>query len=231
MKTVRKHLERLRAEKRKRYHPLIHKIHREHKISRRTLFYVKEYGPHSNVLKTIMKESIKILIFTSIISSIGGLALENIKTVFISVIPLIILLPVLNDTIGNYGTIFSSRFSTMLHEGRVRRKWRENTELKRMLVQVFIISILTAVISSIMALGLASLSDFSVGHMTALKVFTIALVDTVILVGILFLVSVLAGIYFYRKKEDPNNFLIPITTSIADFGNMIILSGLVLLFF
>ena len=45
------------------------------------------------------------------------------------------------------------------------------------------------------------------------------------------LAVVFAGIYFYRKGEDPSNFLIPITTSIADFGNMLLLSLLVILFF
>src|SRR3990167_2010559 len=99
---VRKHLQKLQKIKREKYHPLIHKIHKKHKISRKTLFYVKEYGPHTNVPKTIIKESIKILLFASIISSFGGLALENIKTIFISITPLIILLPILNDMIGDY---------------------------------------------------------------------------------------------------------------------------------
>jgi len=52
-----------------------------------------------------------------------------------------------------------------------------------------------------------------------------------VLVAILFLTSITAGLYFYRKGEDPNNFLIPITTSIADFGNMIVLTVLVILVF
>ena len=43
--------------------------------------------------------------------------------------------------------------------------------------------------------------------------------------------SIIAGLHFYRKGEDPNNFLIPITTSIADLSNMFILSILVVLFF
>jgi len=48
---------------------------------------------------------------------------------------------------------------------------------------------------------------------------------------ILFITSIVAGLHFYRKKEDPNNFLIPITTSIADFVNMALLSLLVVMFF
>src|SRR3989338_5827245 len=107
---MRHDLEMLRNIKKKKNTSLIHKIHKKHKISKKTLFYVKEYG-HHNVVNTIIKESIKILLLASIISSVGGLALEHIKTVFISIMPLIILMPTLNDMIGDYGTIISSRFS------------------------------------------------------------------------------------------------------------------------
>jgi len=231
MKNVRQHLEKLRKISRKKYHPLIHKIHKKHKISKKTLFYVKEYGQHSNVPRTIIRESIKILMLASIISSFGGLSLEHIKTVFVSIYPLIILLPALNDMVGDYGTIVSSRFSTMLHEGKIKKDCWKNKELKKLLVQIIIISLLTAVFSSIIAMIISSLSNYAVGAATVYKIFSIAIIDVIFLVSTLFLISVYAGFYFFRKKEDPNNFLIPITTSIADFGNMIILSVLIMLFF
>ena len=167
----------------------------------------------------------------SIISSFGGLSLEHIKTVFVSIYPLIILLPALNDMVGDYGTIVSSRFSTMLHEGKIKKDYWANKELKKLLVQIIIISLLTAVFSSIIALIISSLSNYAVGAATVYKILFIAIIDVIFLVSTLFLISVYAGIYFFRKKEDPNNFLIPITTSIADFGNMIILSLLIMLFF
>ncbi|HLC55885.1 MAG TPA: hypothetical protein VJJ23_01485, partial [Candidatus Nanoarchaeia archaeon] len=69
MKHLRKALEKLRKIKRESYHHLIHKLHRKHKLHKKTLFYIKEYGKHSNVPKTIIKESIKILLIASIVSS------------------------------------------------------------------------------------------------------------------------------------------------------------------
>src|SRR3989338_6869696 len=156
MKTVRKHLEKLRLVERKKYHPLIHKIHKKHRISRKTLFYVKEYGSHANVPRTIVRESIKILVFASIISSFGGLALEQIKAVFISIMPLIILVPALNDMIGDYGIIVSSRFSSMLHEKGIKRVWWMDSELRRLFAQIIVIALLTAVISSAAALAISA---------------------------------------------------------------------------
>jgi len=227
---ARRHLKRLQKMPRKNYHPLIHKIHKKHHISKKTLFYVKEYGPHSNVPRTIIRESIRILLFASVISSIGGFALENIKYVFVSILPLVILLPVLNDMIGNYGTIFSSRFSTMLHEGMPLASLKSSRELRELFAQVLIISVLMSLLSSAMALSISIYSGYPDVAMAS-RIFIISLTDVVILVSLLFFVSVTAGIHFYKKGEDPNNFLIPITTSVADFGNMIILSALIMLMF
>jgi mgtE-like transporter len=226
-----RHLHRLRKLKRKHYHPLIHKIHKEHNISKRTLFYVKEYGPHSNVPKTIIRESIRILLLASLLSSFGGMALENIKTLFVSIVPLIILTPVLNDMIGNYGTVVSAKFSTLLHEGKVRSKWHRTPEIRKLFMQLVTVALLTALLSSVSALVISLFSAYPVDAMVIAKVIAIVILDVTALVSILFLIAVLAGLHFYRKNEDPNNFLIPITTSVADFGNMIVLTVLVLLIF
>lgn len=231
MRTVKQQLEELKTVKRKKHHPLIHKIHKKHGISKKTLFYVKEYGPHTNVTRTIIKESFKILLFASILSSLGGLALEYIKMSFISIVPLIILLPALNDMIGDYGIVLSSRFSTMLHEGKIKKDWLKMKELRTLFRQIFLIAMVTASISSIMSIIVSGFSGYYLSIMMSYKILLISILDTAIIVGILFLISVIAGFHYYRKKEDPNNFLIPITTSVADFGNMIILSLLVILFF
>jgi cation transporter-like permease len=231
MNGVRKHLEALRKVKKREHHPLIHKIHTQYKISRKTLFYVKEYGSQSNVANTIMRESIKILLISAIISSAGGMALEKIKDIFIMIIPLVILVPTLNDMVGDYGTIISSRLSTLLHEGKVKKKWWTESVLKRLFWQVFFIALLTTLISTTVALIVSLFSSYQLNALIILKVFTITIIDVVLLVGIMFLSSIVLGLYYFNKKEDPNNFLIPIITSIADFGNMIILSVLVVWFF
>lgn len=223
-------LERLRALPRKHFHPLQHELHKKHKLSRKTLFYVKEYGPHSNVAGTIIKESVKILLLASIVSSLGGFALENVKTAFVAIVPLVVLLPALNDMIGDYGSIISARFSTMLHEGRVRRDWWKNVELRKLFLQILVLAVFTATLGAAAAL-VVSQASFAVSALVAFKVFAIALVDAVLLVTVLFVVAVVAGFYFYGKREDPSNFLIPITTSVADFGNMLLLALLVTVFF
>lgn len=226
---LRKTLYKLKGIERKKHHHLLHHLHKKHRLSKQTLFYIKEYGPHSHIAKTILKESFKILLFASIISSIGGFSLEKIKLLFVSIMPLIIMLPVLNDMIGDYGTIISSRFATMLYEGKVKG-WRDSKELKKLFIQILLVAVIMAILSAVISLLISHYSGYDAAGV-AVKVIAITLIDVILLVTILFAIAVTAGIYIFKKKEDPNNFLIPITTSIADFGNMVLLAILVLIMF
>jgi len=231
MKNIRQHLEALKKIRKREHHPLIHRIHTKYKISRKTLFYVKEYGPHSNVPDTILRESVQILLLSAILSAAGGMALENIKEIFIVIVPLIILMPTLNDMVGDYGTIISSRFSTMLYEGKVKKKWWMESSIKILFWQIFIIALLTTLMSTTVALIVSLFSSYQLNALIILKVFTITIVDVALLVIIMFISSIVLGLHYFNKKEDPNNFLIPIITSVADFGNMIIMAVLVVLLF
>ena len=229
MNNLNKHLKTIQNLKRKKYHPIIHEVHKTHKISKKTLFYVKEYGPHTHAFKTIIKESIKILLFASLISSFGGIALEQIKPFFISLFPLIILLPVLNGMLGNYGTIISSKISTLIHEGKIKNS--KKLEIKVLFNELILISIITTFLSVTLAFLISLIFGYPVTLLLFLKIMLITLIDIFFIMIILFSIAIFSGLYFYKKKEDPNNFLIPITTSIADFGNMVLLFLLIILFF
>ena len=123
-------------------------------------------------------------------------------------------------------------FATLLHEGKVdKKKIFANKELFELAVHLFIIASITAFMSAAISLLASGFSNYAVSAGTAVKIFVIAIVDVLALVALLVLTSVFAGLYFFDKKEDPNNFLIPITTSVADFGNMIVLALLVTLVF
>lgn len=217
--------------RRHKHHPLIHHIHKKHGISHKTLFYIKEYGPHSHVVNIIIKESILILLLTTFMSAFGGVALENMKDVFVIILPFVILYPALNGLIGDYGLIISSKFGTMLHQGKVDDKWWKNKELKRLYYQIIIIAIGTGFLSSTAAIILSYFSDYIVTAETAIKIYGIVLLDVFILVNLLFMISILAGRYYFKKQEDPNNFLVPIATAIADLGNGLILATLIILLF
>ena len=231
MRVRKKLLKKVTQVKRHEHHPILHHVHRKYGISRKTLFYMKEYGPRSHVAHVIVRESLKILILASIISSIGGIGMEFISTKLVAIIPLLILLPALNDMVGDFGCIVSSKFTTMLYLGKVNRRWWKSRHLHKLFLVILFTSLLTSVFIGVAASVIAYWHGFSLTFDVFLKILSIAVLSNLIIVAIIFCVSIIGGLGIYRRNEDPNNFLIPIATSFADLLNLVIFAVLVGMFF
>ncbi|MBI2578911.1 MAG: magnesium transporter [Candidatus Aenigmarchaeota archaeon] len=205
----------------------IKRLHRKHGLHHRTMFYMKEYGPGKDVHVVIVKESLKIILLTAIISTIGGIHLESIQSSLVTLMPLLIMLPAMNGMIGNYGAIISSRFTTALYLGQITNKWWKSDNMRDLFSDVLKIGTLSAVYISAMSSAVSYLKGFAVSYALLVKILFVSLICTLILVTVIFVISVTAGFYIYRKKEDPNNFLIPLTTAVADLGSMLIFAAMV----
>ncbi len=217
--------------KRQKHHHIVHKIHKRHKISYGTLFYMKEYGRTSHTVSVIIRESVKMLILASIISSIGGMNLKAIESTIIYIVPLLILLPALANLIGSFGTVVSSKFTMMLYLGKVSKRWWHSRDIRELISVIFVIALISSVYIGILSYGIAYLKGFTFSSMLFFKVLAVSVVATMLLVWIIILVSIIGGYWIYQKKEDPNNFLIPITTSVADLGSLILFSVMVMALF
>ncbi len=225
-------ISKIRRHPRKKFHAHLHGLRKQYGLSKMTFFYMKEYGPRSHVASNIVKESIKILILASVLSSVGGFGLQEIQRHIIAIVPLLVLLPALADMIGDFGTIIASKFTTALFLGHIKLdKWWRSRNLQVLFHVVMAVAVIAAVYNGVLAYGIAYIKGFAFSAETFIKVMEISLFSTLMLVGLIFAISVVAGIRIYRRGEDPNNFLIPITTSIADLGSLLIFSGMVLLFF
>ena len=217
--------------KRHKHHHLVHRLHKKHRLSYKTLFYMKEYGPKSHVATVIIKESIKIMILASIISSVGGFQLKNIESTLVNFLPLLILLPALNDMIGDFGTVASSKFTTLLFLGKVRKSWWGTPEVREIIKTMFAVAMISAVYIGILAYVIAVGKGFAFSTTMLAKTVLLSLVATAALTGIVVFISIICGIWVYKRKEDPNNFLIPITTSLADVCSMFVLAYLAIALF
>ncbi|MBU2639938.1 MAG: magnesium transporter [Nanoarchaeota archaeon] len=182
------------------------------------------------IIATIIKESLRIVILASLLSSIGGIGLELIQKKLIAILPLLIVFPALNNMIGNFGTIISANFTTLLFTKQLHAKWKSK-KLKELLHQLAI----TAFFSSILLATIANLIAYYKGFPLTLDVFLkVLLIVTIcvsILVTLICLISITAGFYYYHLNEDPDNVLIALATSIADLGALIIFSVLIYLIF
>jgi len=179
----------------------------------------------------IIKESILIILFAAILSSIGGIGLQAIEEKLVTLLPFLILFPALNGTAGNFGMIISSKFTTLLYEKKINKKWWKSKPLGNLISQVFGVAFISATYISLLAIFAAKVQGFESINNLTLKIIAISLISVLILVSFVLLISVSIGIYIYKNKKDPDNFLIPLTTSLADLCSMLIFSGLIRVFF
>ena len=99
---------------RRKHHEILHHIHKKHFVSKETLFYMKEYGPKSHLVSEIVKESAPALLLSVVLTSLAGLALRSIQGKLSLLIPILIMVPALNDMIGEIGSTIASKFTTGL---------------------------------------------------------------------------------------------------------------------
>ena len=181
--------------------------------------------------KRILKESVKILIAASIISSIGGIGFEALKIKIAAIMPLVIMIPALNDMIGDFGTIISSKFTTLLYQKKIHKKWWESYELGDQFRIISSIALFAAFYLGVVSVIIAHFQGAAINIVEALKVVAIAFMSTATLVLVIFFLAIIGGIWVHKRGSDPNNFLIPITTSVADFSSLILFSLMVTFLF
>lgn len=182
------------------------------------------------IIATILKESFRTIIFASLLSSLGGVGLELIQERLIAILPLLIVFPALNNMIGNFGTIISANFTTLLFTQQLRARWKSR-KLKELLHRISIISFISSLLLGTAASAIAYLKGYALTPDIFIKVLLIVIICTIALVSLISLISVSAGFYYYHLKQDPDNKLIALSTSIADFGALIIFSVLIHLMF
>ena len=133
-------------------------------------------------------------------------------------IPIIILiLPSLNSLIGDISTVLVSRLTTHLYIGTIPAKLKISDRI----TQDFYGLLLTTLLSLIFLVVLGySIRITIVTDIEIVNPFMIILIigaTIFLLFGILFVILFAFSILFFRKGKDPNNFLIPFVTSLADF--------------
>ena len=178
--------------------------------------------------KKIFKESFIVVILSSIIGIFTGTFLSENDDIFYSFPIILLLLPSLNSLIGDISTILTSRLTSHLYIGTIQPKIKTSNRLIQDFYGLFI-----TVVLSIFALILIG---YSVGIITGIKIVNPILIISVILISIIllfiimFILLFISSILLFKLGKDPNNYLIPITTSLLDFLTPLLLILLIQIF-
>lgn len=177
----------------------------------------------------IIRESYKVLIISAILSIFGGISLRSIKSSIFTIIPLLIIFPALNDLIGDFSTIISSKFTTYLYLGKINEKKIWTKEMKKLLKLILYVSFFSTIYLIIFSIIVLYFNKKIFELNIWIKIFFISFLTVIFLILILFLISLNLGIYVYKKGMDPDNFLIPISTAIADFFTLLLFAVLIII--
>ncbi|MDO8556014.1 MAG: magnesium transporter [Nanoarchaeota archaeon] len=180
--------------------------------------------------KKIIKESLPVLLAASVIASLGGIGLEHIKEHLVTFLPFFIMLPALNGLVGDHSMIMVAKFTTYLNKHH-KHLQGERHFIHHTIHDLLIAASFTTCYIVLVSLILAAMQGFSFDAEFVLKM----VITTAIVIGTMFIITTtiafIVGKYIWDKHEDPDDVLLPITTSIADLGSMLMLSFLVSTFF
>jgi len=176
----------------------------------------------------ILKESIIIVLFSSLIGLVTGSWLSFSDEILYSIPIILLLLPSLNSLIGDMSTILISRLTTHLFIGSLQPKIQISNRLK----EDFIALLITVGLSLIFLLIIGHIIAISTGIqiVNPFIVIIIIIITIFFLFFLLFLLLFVCTVYLFKRGNDPNNFLIPFTTSLADLLTPLILIILIQIF-
>ena len=171
--------------------------------------------------KKIFKESIVIVVLSTVMGITSGTFLSINEEILYSFPIILLVLPSLNSLIGDITTILTSRLTSHLYIGTLPPKIQKSDRLKEDFLGL-LITILLSIISLII-LG------YSLGLMTGIEIVNpflivfIIIITILLLFGVMFVFLFISSVLLFKWGKDPNNFLIPFTTSLLDFLTPLIL--------
>lgn len=165
--------------------------------------------------KKICKESIIIVISSSILGIFSGSILTTSQEILYTFPIILLILPALNSLTGDMATVLVSRLTTHLYIGVIPPKVRRSKRL----IDDFIGLLLTLLFSLIALIVIGYLVGFIAGIqiVNPILIITIMTISVIILFVFMFILLFISSIIIFKKGKDPNNFLIPFITSLADF--------------
>jgi len=175
----------------------------------------------SEEMKKILTQSTPVLLLCSFLGVTAGGFLNNSISTLLKNPSLLTLVPLFSGETGNLVSILGARLSSALHSGLINPVLRpEKATIRNFSIIVFLAIIIYPVIGF-----LAELSSIVINlpGLTFLTVIGISTISGMILIAIMLLIVFFISSISYRRGLDPDNIVIPISTSITDSLSALIL--------
>ncbi len=164
--------------------------------------------------RNIVAQSVLVMLFAGALSALSGVILQLNLEALVMVPIIITLIPAFLEEGGNIGNIMSSRLSTKLHAGRMNTDLKVDSEIKREIVNSYILSLIVFQIVSVLVFIFGSY--LGMVAMPLGKLMFIAGIAGLILTTVIIFVSFFVSVVSFRYKINPDNVTIPLITGTAD---------------
>lgn len=173
------------------------------------------YGFKSeNDIKTIVKQSTPILFVCSFLGSFSGGILNGSLTTLLSNQSLLTLVPLFSGESGGLVSILGARLASGLHSGLIDPVLRpKKNTMYNFGVVIALAIVMYPVIAILAETSTRLLGSIGVGYLDIVLISLIA--GVLLIIGLIFVVFYISTISF-RKGLDPDNIVIPLSTSLAD---------------
>ena len=176
---------------------------------------------------TILKQSTPVLLLCSFLGGAAGGILNSAVETLLTNPSLLTLLPLFSGECGSLISILGARLSSGLHSGLIEPFNKPEGEAIHNFIISFILAIIVFPMIGLLAEGSSyALGVVGVGFDKILEISTLA---GVILVTIMVIIVYYVSITSYNNNLDPDNIVIPISTSITDSISSLILISVSLL--
>ena len=181
----------------------------------------------SDETHTILKQSTPVLLLCSFLGGAAGGILNSAVETLLTNPSLLTLLPLFSGESGSLISILGARLSSGLHSGLVEPFKKPKGEAVHNFAICFILAIVVFPLIGLLAEGSSyALGVVGVGFVKIIEISTLA---GLILVTIMVIVVYYVSITSYNRNLDPDNIVIPISTSITDSISSLILISVSLL--
>lgn len=175
----------------------------------------------------ILKQSTPVLLLCSLLGGAAGGILNSALETLLTNPSLLTLLPLFSGESGSLISILGARLSSGLHSGLVEPLKKPEGEAVHNFMISFILAIIVFPIIGLLAEGSSHvIGEMGVGFD---KIMEISTLSGIILVSVMVIIVYYVSITSYNHNLDPDNIVIPISTSITDSISSLVLISVSLL--
>ena len=176
------------------------------------VFYILSKNLHEAEFTKTLKESMVTMLLVSLLVNLTGTLLLGISKFITERVEIYAIYTALIGMIGNVGSVVGSTATTKLALGLLTPSFSSMRKHAKNIFSAWGASIIMFIILAVLSLSIHDIFSFS----SVYQLFSIVLIANVLAVATIVILTYAISILTFKRGLDPDNFVIPVESSLAD---------------